>query len=543
MPGRSSLKDKRLFTAAAYIFAAAVCFCFLYYVRRIVLVDHDTLYEFVLARLYDFKYAFDRALNFNLRRGRVGVIFPVVVAFRYYINGTGNYLAIWLLQYIPVLANVILIGHILRKVFGRGYDVLFATLFFGLVQINRWHCLIICYPLDFMYGLFIMILGVWLFYLYLNDEDDRGFKHNLKFIISSLCLYESFQVYEPFFVAVAIYGWLTIYFAFKKEKSFAGRVRYFFRKLWLPILAGVVFLIFYQIHLHSAFVEDSPSYPIGRNLKDTLYTWGVFSGGMFPLIYFFYPQDSRDMIGADFSFGTFKFLISVFAAASAYISARLISDSSDKRLKSEHISFAVCALVIAVFYALPHSLTTLYQEWVISGSQAGYVPTAICYFGWIALITVLVALFISYIPHGKVLIAFLLSIAVGAGTYLTYSVNDGFRNIRYGQSEAECLKNEAFYSLITSDIFREEQIDLLYTPQFTGIHNAIETNEDLAEYESGNVLDITKYGDEFDDIFDSYEHPARFEYDWDNECGVLYLYDKDGDHEADRSVIIPIVRE
>lgn len=543
MSDRSSVKDNRIFTAAAYLFAAAVCFCFLYYVRKIVLVDHDTLYEFVLARLYDFKYAFDRALNFNLRRGRIGVIFPFIVAVRYFINGTGNYLAIWLLQYIPVVSNVLLICHILRKVFGKGYDILFATLFFGLVQINRWHCLIICYPLDFMYGLFIMTLGIWFFYRFLSENDVRGFRHYIKFLVSSLCLYESFQVYEPFFVSVAVYGWLAVYFAIKKEKTIVRRVGFFFKNLWLPILAGVLFLIFYWIHLHSAFVEDSPSYPIGDDLKDTLYTWGVFSGGMFPLIYFFYPQSSREMIGADFSISIFKLLISFFAAISTFAASRLISLNDRKRLKSEHISFAVCALIIAVFYALPHSLTTLYQEWVLTGSQAGYVPTAICYFGWIALIVIVLALLISFIPKGKIFIAVFIAILVGAGTYLTYSINDGFRNIRYGQSEAECLKNEAFYCLITSDVFREEQIDLLYTPQFTGIHNATETNEELAEYESGNSLDLTKYGDEFDDIFDSYDHPARFEYDWDNEYGVLYLYDKDGDHEADRTVIIPIVRK
>lgn len=541
MPEDRINRNNKLLTAAAYFFAAAVCFCFLFYVRRIVLVDHDTLYEFVLARLYDFKYAFDRALNFNLRRGRIGVIFPFVVAVRYFINGTGNYTAIWLLQYVPVVANVAFIAYILRKVFGKGYDILFTAAFFGLVQINRWHCLIICYPLDFMYGLFIMDLGIWLFYLYLSEEK-TGIKHNIKFIISAICLYESFQVYEPFFVSVAIYGWLTLYFAFKKEKALAKRAQYFIKKLWLPMIAGIIFLIFYYIHLHSSFVEDSPSYPVGHNIKDTLYTWGVFSGGMFPLIYFFYPQDAREMIGADFAPTVFKVVISVATMIASWLGTKLITIKKDMRLKSEHISFAICAAVIALFYALPHSLTVLYQEWVLSGSQAGYVPTAICYYGWIAIIVIVIALIAAYIPKGKKAACIIIALAIGTGTYLTYSINDGFKSIRYGQSEAECLKDQAFYSLIRSDIFREEGIDLLYTPQFMGIHNATETNEELAEYESGNVLDLTKYGDEFDDLFDSYEHPAMFVYDWDNEEGILYLYADDGDHEPDRTVIIPINR-
>ena len=65
-------------------------------------------------------------------------------------------------------------------------------------------------------------------------------------------------------------------------------------------------------------------------------------------------------------------------------------------------------------------------------------------------------------------------------------------------------------------------------------------NEELAEYESGNILDLTKYEDEFYSLFDSYEHPARFEYDYDTHEGRLYIYDHDGDHEADREISIAI---
>ena len=224
MQGNNKLTKNIDLGAAAYIFAAAVIACFLYYVRHMVLADHDSLYEFVLAREYDFKYAFNRALNFNLKRGRVGVIFPFVVALRYQINGTGNYIAVWLLQYVPIVANIALIAHIIRKTVNKGTSALFVILFAGLVQINRWHCLIICYPLDFMYGLFVMILGLWFYYLYLTDENKQGIAHYGKLVLSAFLTYESFMAYEPFFVSCGAYAILTVYFAFKSEKKMSSRL-------------------------------------------------------------------------------------------------------------------------------------------------------------------------------------------------------------------------------------------------------------------------------------------------------------------------------
>lgn len=536
MQGNNKLTKNIDLGAAAYIFAAAVIACFLYYVRHMVLADHDSLYEFVLAREYDFKYAFNRALNFNLKRGRVGVIFPFVVALRYQINGTGNYIAVWLLQYVPIVANIALIAHIIRKTVNKGTSALFVILFAGLVQINRWHCLIICYPLDFMYGLFVMILGLWFYYLYLTDENKKGIAHYGKLVLSAFLTYESFMAYEPFFVSCGAYAILTVYFAFKSEKKMSSRFMYVIKKVWPIVLVAVTFLVLYYLHLNSEFVDESPSYPTGDNLHNTVYTWGVISGGMFPLIYFFYPSESRELIGASFTPGIFKSVTSLLALAGTY--AALKSASKEEKKTSGYVLLAVLGAFIGLFFALPHSITVLYQNWVVNDHQAGYVPTCICYFGWIVMITSVLSLIVTKAKKGRETICVLFAIFVCAGTYLTYSVNDGFRNIPYGQSEAECLKNQALYSLFRSDVFREEGIDLLYTPQYTGIHNATETNEELAEFESGNTLDLTKYGDEFESLFDSYENPARFEYNYDTHEGILYIFDHDGDYEPDREIVI-----
>lgn len=536
MQGNNKLTKKIDLCAAAYILAAAVIACFLYYVRNMVLADHDSLYEFVLAREYDFKYAFDRALNFNLKRGRVGVIFPFVVALRYQINGTGNYLAVWLLQYVPILANIALIANIIRKTVGKGMSALFIILFAGLVQINRWHCLIICYPLDFMYGLFVMILGLWMYYLYLTDEK-KGIAHYGKLILSAVLTYESFMAYEPFFVTCGAYAILTIYFAFKSEKKMSSRFVYMLKKVWPIVLVAVIFLVLYYLHLNSEFVDESPTYPTGDNLHNTIYTWGVISGGMFPLIYFFYPSDARELIGASFAPNVFKAFVALLSMAGAYAALKTASKDKEKKTSS-YVLFAILGAFFGLFFALPHSLTLLYQNWVVNDHQAGYVPTCICYFGWILMLTSIASLIVTRLKKGKEVLCVIFALTIGAGAYITYSVNDGFRSIPYGQSEAECLKNRALYSLFTSDAFREEGIDLLYTPQYMGIHNATETNEELAEFESGNILDLTKYGDEFESLFDSYEHPARFEYNYDTHEGTLYIFDHDGDYEPDREIVI-----
>ena len=59
------------------------------------------------------------------------------------------------------------------------------------------------------------------------------------------------------------------------------------------------------------------------------------------------------------------------------------SVKEDKDAASKVKILGICGLVGALSFPFIHSLTEVYQKWVTEGHQLGYVPTTICYFGWI----------------------------------------------------------------------------------------------------------------------------------------------------------------
>ena len=82
--------------------------CFL--VKDTVLACHDSVMEYINARVNGWKNGYAYGMEYSLARGKLGLIFPAVIMFRFFVNGSGNYTAIWLLQYVPVFANVALLS-------------------------------------------------------------------------------------------------------------------------------------------------------------------------------------------------------------------------------------------------------------------------------------------------------------------------------------------------------------------------------------------------------------------------------------------------
>ena len=77
-----------LLAMTSVVMVAMVC----YFLRNTVLACHDSMLDFTYARIYDFAFSYNHAMEFCLARGRAGFIFPFVVAVRQAIDGTGNYL-------------------------------------------------------------------------------------------------------------------------------------------------------------------------------------------------------------------------------------------------------------------------------------------------------------------------------------------------------------------------------------------------------------------------------------------------------------------
>ena len=505
--------------------AAIVCAAVLYSLRYSYLSCSDSVSEFVYGRIYDFGFAFRRTLDFSLQRGRFGLIFPFVVAVRYQLLGSGSPFAFWALQYIPICINVCLLSFVLGRRIGVKSGLLMSLLFASLLQVNGWHSLITCYPLDFMYGLMLALLGLVLF---IRSEESKKNGLLLK-IVSAFLFYESMQTYEAFLTVAAVYLVLAISLAKQKGKlSFKDLVISLDAHMITGILfiAMRVFVIFHPIVPLQDGVED-----LSRmgNPKDFVITLGAFSGGMFPLADLVHPR-VRSRILAD-GFTIRDILVSLTAGVGMFIFMR--SCRKDEKAAGKAKVIGLCGIVGALCFPLIHSLTSVYQQWVVEGHQFGYVPTTISYFGWIVFITCAV----SYLPlsgktQGKIA-PVVAGIILFASALLTCGINHALIAEKIGPTAITySYRTQSFLAVAKDSYCYKEGYDMVYAPDFEGVHDSMMFHEIMLENESEAPYDVTLVSspDEYYSTAPSFGNPGVIFYDEDSDTAIVT--DSDGISEG-----------
>ena len=273
-----------LLALSAATMVAMVC----YFLRNTVLACHDSMLDFTDARLYDFKYFYDHAMEFCLARGRAGFIFPFIVAVRQLIDGTGNYLAIWLVQQVPIWFDVGLIAWIIAKKTKPYYGFYFVCFYAAYIQIDFNHSLMVCYPMDFTYGLALMIFGLYLYDGWLRNLGSSKKTNVIRLIVSLICFYESMETYEPFITAAIIYILLSAIHTYKHRSKYGRKSILKFILHLLP--HGIVGIIYVGIMVYLKInpVSDVPvtqPYSVG-DFGAFVTTWKTFTVSLLPLTHY-----------------------------------------------------------------------------------------------------------------------------------------------------------------------------------------------------------------------------------------------------------------
>ena len=167
------LNKGTVWTVIAGFFAAALAVMVCYFLKDEVLGCHDSFEDFIYAQMHTTSECFHKVLNFNLARGRVGFLSALVMTIRYIVLGTGNYTAVWLLQQVPIWLTVFLISWMVAKKTHPVYGIIFAAFFSAFLQIDNNHSLMVCYPMDFMYGMSLMVLGLFFYEKWLTKLKER----------------------------------------------------------------------------------------------------------------------------------------------------------------------------------------------------------------------------------------------------------------------------------------------------------------------------------------------------------------------------------
>ncbi|SMC38476.1 hypothetical protein SAMN06296952_0861 [Oscillospiraceae bacterium] len=495
---------------------AIVCAAVLYSLRYSYLSCSDSVSEFVYGRIYDFGFAFRRTLDFSLQRGRFGLIFPFVVAVRYQLLGSGSPFAFWALQYIPICVNVVLLSFILGRRAGVKCGLLLSLLFASLLQVNGWHSLITCYPLDFMYGLALALTGLCLF---IKSTESKKNGLLLK-IVSAFLFYESMQTYEAFLTVAAVYLVLSISVLKREGKlSFKNLVISLDAHMITGILfiAMRVFVMFHPIVPLQDGVEDLTRM---GNPKDFVITLGAFSGGMFPLADLVHPR-VRSRILAD-GFEIRDIVVSLVAGIGMFMFMKTCR--KDEKAAAKVKVIGLCGIVGALCFPLIHSLTSVYQKWVVEGHQFGYVPTTISYFGWIVFITCAV----SYLPlsgrtKGKAA-PYVAGIVLFTASLLTCGINHALIVEKIGPTSITySYRTQLFLAAAKDSYCSKEGYDLVYAPDFEGVHDSMMFHEIMLENESETPYDVFLISspDEYYSTAPSYKNPGVILYDEDSDTAII----------------------
>ncbi len=507
-------KEKNCYGIVLALCTVVFCAAVLYSLRYSYLSCSDSVCEFVYGRIYDFGYAFKRSLDFCLQRGRFGLIFPFVVAIRYKLLGSGSTVVFWAVQYIPILVNVALLSVILGRRAGAKCGILFTLLFFSLLQVNGWHSLITCYPLDFMYGLTLAVTGLLTF---ANSLKKKSIP--LK-VLSAFLFYESMQTYEAFLTLAAVYLFIAL-ISLKKENRLS--VKNLAGALAAHILTGILFVamrVFVMIHPIVPLQEGVEDLSKLGNPKGFVMTLGVFSGGMFPLADLVHPRVRAYIAGSGFEIK--EIVLALVAGIGCF--AFMKGSKEDKEAAAKVKILGICGLIGALVFPLIHSLTAVYQSWVVEGHQFGYVPTTISYFGWI----VFICCAVSYLPlSGKIkgkTAPVIAGVVLFALALVTCGINSALREKKIGPtSTAYAYKTQEFYAVARDGYCGSQGYDYILATGFDGVHDSMMFHEIMLERESSVPYEVTvtSSGDEFMSTAFSFANPAVIFYDEDSDVAII----------------------
>lgn len=520
MSPKAKLNKEFVWTCFAGLFAALLAALVCFFLKDEVLGCHDSFEDFIFARMHDFKGWFDHALEFNLARGRVGFITSFVMTLRYYILSTGNFTAIWLLQQIPIWFTVGLIAFVTGRKTRPVYGIMFAVFYAVFVQIDTNHNLMNCYPFDFMYGMTLMVLGLFFYDEWLSNI---GKKRNLiRIILSAFFYYESMTVYEPFITACTIYALISFAHVWVRRKELGRKAfpEFVVRLIPHAVTAGVFFVILQYLKAHPVIdtvtVTAVDEY---GDFYDFANTWQTFSLALFPL-------SGIDNVNVVTSFqtllqGMFLPVFSCCAAASVICAFFAAKNSAPSREERKEINFrlliiAISGLLFAVFYTLPHAATANYQMWVRDLNAKGYLTSSLCFFGWALMFSCLISILINVLAHkgkaafisGMLVISFLFF----SCAEITMNINIVYRSNDAVTGQQMSYRGQAFYSFFSSEYAHDYAAILIYTPGLSGIHFNMDIDDGYADFESGRELTLTNSLPEFRRLAPYYDIAGVYTY-------------------------------
>lgn len=515
----------------ALILTSLVCF----FLRNSAIGCHDSFGDFVFAREHSIKESFIYNLEFNLARGRVGILFSLVSTLRFAILKTGNIYAIWLLQQVPTWATVGLIAWMIGKKTRPVYGIYFACFFAAFVQIDTNHNLMVCYPLDFVYGIAMMSIGFYLYDSYLSHKGEK--KNVLRMVFSVFCYYETMLCYESFITTCLGYGFISLAHSLENQKQLGKKAFSTFITDLIPHAVSTI--VFYTVlnwvkaHPIIDSIEVTPIDDYG-SVSDFIKTWCVFANGVFP----FTSDQMVDGISSipqvfDSSYNMLFSLVAAISVIALALSSKYtyknMTFEQKSKLNRRLLAIGTVGFIFALFFTVPHALTRNYQNWVIVLKATGYLTSSMCYFGWAVALSCFVCLIVNMLSNLSsrwIYYAFIVLLSFGAfvGAEITVNVNNIYSRLDAASGIQMSYRGQLFYAFVKSD-YAKRASDLLYVPDYAGIHEDFKGLDEYADYEMDRDVMLERNPDAVNFLANYYGTVGILDYFPKSDAGYYALLD------------------
>jgi hypothetical protein len=438
---------ENFYIALAIVMAA---FVLTYELYPILFAHHDDLQAYAVAKKGE---VFSFTLNLAEYQGRFWFFVMLPLSFLPY--EVGSLVVVKIVSFLSMFFSVAALGVCIYRHVNKSSGVLAVLLFFALVQLDMQHNPMVTWAFTHQIAIGLVIFAFERFLQYYITRKTALLLLSSILFFFACVIYESLLPFLLIFILVAASRQNLINGFCVSLSSLINDLRF---HLFLILLYLIAFVSWRSVH---------PSQYLGATigLQDTiksLRTIIIYAFGKFPLrdVYLHWNEISSVSIRPLHVIGAF------FVSSASCILLRSSPVITNKMML---YSLMVCAMgvVLPVFLL---GFTPQYIEMVGNGSTS-YMGSYYSFFFFIAFVS-LILVWVFHRINAKYLFLLVLVPCLFISTLLT-SLNNEFWSKSFALQQQKYI---AFDALVSSQYFESiEDGSYIYSPEYLGIHNKIET--------------------------------------------------------------------
>jgi len=443
-----------------YLGIIFIAFSFFLLIREIALVTHDDIKGYLNIRNMSISSYLKMSFVGSKNIGRI--FQPASFFLSYIVYKPNNIILYKIIFYIYICFSVIPLWYLIYTHIDKKISILAVLFFFTFAQIDHQHNLFISYPgMQIFIGLAILSIERLLAYY-----KERRIN---TLVWSSIFLFVSTIMYEIFILYSIILFIISMYYTLKNIKNIKS-VIYSLYDLRFHIILMVLFLSIYIFGRLTASGSYEGSIVKVENIKNSLKVLLTLSLGLFPLNSFLHLSKYNNIL----SYVKYLDLLSISKAIiTSFIFITVVCKAKIISFKN----FRLICIISVIGMILPNillAITPKYNNWV-NNSTYSYVSSFYSYFAIIVFLSIVSVFIYQKIDFKKTILG-ILSIVIFLVSVCT-DINNKINAVGFSM---ELNKYKNFDKAVSSEYFKNiENGSVIFVPEFTGIHNVINSLNDV----------------------------------------------------------------